>query len=393
MNGIETLKTAINSLRANKVRSVLTMLGVIIGVFAVVSLVAIGRGVQNYITDQFDALGSNLILVAPGKVDVGDDPAKSFSRNKLDDKHIELINTYVGNDVVAVTPSIRVGKSIDYKTNSFFGTVVGANEKVLDIFDFELSTGKFFSRAEVNDSARVVVLGNEVKNELFGLDTALDKKVKIGEDTFTVIGTIAAKNQNFDNNVYVPYTAAKESFGVKTFSSIATKAKAEKDIELVMKQVELALLRDMENDDFTVLSQQDIVGSIEDILGVLTAGLGAIAGISLVVGGIGIMNIMLVSVTERTKEIGLRKALGATSANIGTQFLIESVLLSVVGGMVGLFLGLLLTLGVQGVIRAELPLSAVVIAFVFSVVVGVVFGTYPAAAASKKNPIDALRYE
>ena len=393
MNLLETTKTSIKALGANKVRSALTMLGVIIGVFAVVMMVALGKGAQNYITDQFEALGSNLVFVSPGSSGFGRDPAESFTRNKLDIKHVELVNTQAKEFVKSTTPWISVGETARYKTKSYYASINAMNDEGVNIFNYVLDSGRFFTKSEVRGKAKVAILGPLVSKELFGNLNPLGKSAKIGDDSYEVIGTFAPKGQNYDNGIIMPYTSAMDSFDIKQLSGIAIKVTDENNIDTAMKQIEIALLRDLKPDDFSVLSQKYILSSIQDILGMLTLAIGGIAGISLVVGGIGIMNIMLVSVTERTREIGLRKAVGATPNNIAIQFLIESIMLSVGGGMIGLFIGWLGSLVARNFIRTEIPWWAVVLAFVFSVGVGTVFGTYPAIKAAKKDPIEALRYE
>jgi putative ABC transport system permease protein len=369
------------------------MLGVIIGVAAVILLISIGRGVQNYISDQFEALGSNLLFVSPGNDDIGGDPSSQLSRNKLDEKHVRLIEKYAANTVQYITPYIASGGSVSYKTKSFTANFVGSSEENLDIYNFELDKGRFFTRNEVRSSANVAVLGPEIESDLFSNRPAIGEKIKIADKTYEVIGTLKPKGQNFDNTVTIPYTTLMENLDIKNFSSIVAKSKDPTEVDLTIKQIELALRHDLDQDEFSVQSQEDILSSIQEILAMLTAGLGAIAAISLIVGGIGIMNIMLVSVTERTKEVGLRKALGATPANIASQFLIESVLLSVAGGSIGILIGWLGSLAGRAYIRTEVPWWSILLAFSFSTVVGIIFGTWPAIKASKKDPIEALRYE
>ncbi|HLD51031.1 hypothetical protein A3K34_02140 [candidate division WWE3 bacterium RIFOXYC1_FULL_40_10] len=393
MNILEAVKAAFISLSLNKTRSFLTMLGVIIGVFAVISLVSLVKGVENFVTDQFNALGSNLILVAPGRTGFNQDPAVTFTNNKLRAKHIELIEKYAGNYIVGVTPSIRVGKTVKYKNKQFAATVSGVNEKAFQITDVSAETGRNFTEGEVSSKARVTVIGPQVSDELFGEIDPLGKKVTVEGIAFEVIGVLNKKGLNSDDRILVPYTSLDTYLGIDKFSGIATKAKDGQKIDIVMGQVELALLHDLKADEFDVLSQKDILSSVSNILGVLSAGLGAVAAISLVVGGIGIMNIMLVSVTERTKEIGLRKALGATPSNIAVQFLSEAVVISLMGGVIGISLGWLLTVGISSLIRAQIPGWALIISVGFSVGVGVLFGTYPAITAGKKDPIESLRYE
>ena len=390
----DTLESSIKTLGSNKARTVLTMLGVIIGVFAVVTLVALGKGVQNYITDQFNSLGTNVLVVAPGKVDFTGDPAQSFGNSKLEEKHINLINTYAGDYIEAVTPSYRIGKVVEYKNKNYYATFNGANENAAEkIFNIPLESGREFTKSEVSSKSKVAVIGKLVADEFFSNTNPLGKTITISGDRYEVIGVQAKKGQDFDELVRVPYTALEETANVDKFSGIAVKVKEEIPMSRGMKQVELALLRDLNEDEFSVLSPEDLLASFTSILGILTAALGGIAGISLLVGGIGIMNIMLVSVTERTKEIGLRKAVGATPFNIATQFLVEAVLISVAGGVIGLLFGFLAAYIAQQWVRAEVTLSAVLLAFGFSVLVGVVFGTYPAINAAKKDPIEALRYE
>lgn len=393
MNINELFHSAIKSLSSNKARSILTMLGVIIGVFSVVTLVSLGRGIQNYITDEFDQIGTNLLFISPGESDIGDDPGKAFTANKLNQKHIDLINTYAREYVTAVTPFLLVGENVSYKNKTYAGELIGINADSLDIFNYQIHDGRNFTQSEESSKAKVAIIGPLIINELFGAKPAVGERIKMGDESYLVIGTFKEKGANYDDQIIIPYTSLLESFDIENYSSIIAKIKNPDEINLATRQIEIALLRDLKEDEFTVLSQKDLLESIQEILGMLTLGLGAIAGISLIVGGIGIMNIMLVSVTERIREIGLRKAVGATSRAIGIQFMLEAVLISVVGGAVGLGLGYLATLVAQQFIRAEIPLSAVFLAFGFSLLVGVLFGTYPAVSASKKDPIEALRYE
>ncbi len=393
MNLLETFNTSIVALTANKVRSVLTMLGVIIGVTAVILLISIGRGVQNYITDQFEALGSNLVFVQPGKVDFGRDPAESVLSNKLDEKHVRLIERYAGPYISEITGTMQAGANTEFKTKSYYTSFYGLNEDGFDIYNFEIDEGRYFTKSEVRAKTKAVILGSKVVEELFGSQSPLGQRVKINDESYEVIGTYKPKGQGFDEAAVIPYTSGLETFDQPRISGIAMKVRNPDNMSTAIRQVQRALLRDLKDDEFTVMSQEDILSSIQDILGMLTLGLGAIAAISLLVGGIGIMNIMLVSVTERTREIGLRKALGATPNEVATQFLVESMLLSIAGGLIGILLGWLGSLAMRGFLRTEVPWWAVLLAFSFSAVVGIIFGTYPAIQASRKDPIEALRYE
>ena len=393
MTILEAFRSAISSLLLNKVRSVLTMLGVIIGVFAVVSLVSMVQGLQNYISDQFNALGSNLVIVTPGQIGSTGDPSRAFSNNKLEARHADLITEYAGKYIVAISPSVRLGKTIKYKTNSYDSTLSGGNEEAAKIIDLPIDKGRFYTKAEVLSKARVVVLGYQVQKSLFRSRNPVGERVSIDGVSYDVIGTIGSKGPNFDDRVYLPDTSIKNDFKIDMISSISIKIKDGVNIDNAVREIRYALLRELKSDDFTVLTQKDILSTVSSILSVLTLALGSIASISLLVGGIGIMNIMLVSVTERTHEIGLRKAVGATSFNIGIQFLFESVVISLLGGSLGLFFGWVLTLLARPYLRAEIPLWAVALALGFSAVVGIGFGTYPAISASKKDAIESLRYE
>ncbi len=395
MNFIETFKTSFIALNSNKVRSALTMLGVIIGVSSVILLISAGKGLENYIEDQFEALGSNLLFVMPGKLKIGSgrDPSDAFSRNKLEVKHVKLIERDMKDEYQYITPFIQVGGTVTYKTRSFFASVTGTNEDFSKIFNFEIDQGRFFTKAEVKNKKKVAVLGKEVYKNLFNNQNPIGKKVKIGSDRYEVVGVYKEKGKNYDEQVIIPYTAALDTYGLDKLSSIVIKVSDEGEIKKDSRLIKHALLKDLKEDDFSVMSQQDILSSIQSILKMLTLVLGAIAAISLLVGGIGIMNIMLVSVTERTREIGLRKAVGATPNDIASQFLIESLMLSITGGVVGIILGWVASLLGRQFIRTEVPLWAILIAFSFSALVGIVFGTYPAIKASKKDPIEALRYE
>ncbi|MFA6981797.1 MAG: ABC transporter permease [Patescibacteria group bacterium] len=389
----EPFISAIRSLSANKLRSFLTMLGMIIGVFSVVTLIALVNGVENFIIDSFNALGSNLILVSPGNIDMGSDPALAYANNKLDEKHMDLIDKHASDYVDNMTPNIRMNKLVTRRSNSFYGSIYGASDQAIKIVDLGLEKGRFFTQAEVREKKKVAVIAPEIVKELFGELDPIGQEVKVDDMAFVVIGTTKSKGRMSDDRVIIPYTSVMEYFNVKNLSGITIKAKDNVDLDEARKQVKYAIRRDLKDDEFTVFTQKDILKSVSQILGVLSSALAAISGISLIVGGIGIMNIMLVSVTERTQEIGLKKALGATSNNIALQFSIEALLIGLLGGMLGLSLAFVVTFLARSFIRATIPLWGILLSFIFSLVVGLLFGTYPAITAAKKDPIVALGYE
>lgn len=398
MNVRETLKTSLDSLGLNKVRSFLTMLGVIIGVFAVVSLVSLVKGVQNYIEGQFESLGSNLIFVMSGNINMGgsnafSDVGKSFGSSNLEAKHADLIKRYASDYIDGVTPGTQLGKTVKYKTHDYYAQVMGLNYQSDYIFNTYAQEGRYFTKAEESSSARVALIGFNLREELFGEEDALGKKVKVEGKSYEIIGTIGKKSPDYDESLIIPYTTTLDMFPGTSVVQIAAKAKDNVDFEEAIRQVEIALMRDLDDDEFTVMTQKDILESIDSILSMLTVALAAISGISLLVGGIGIMNIMLVSVTERTREIGLRKAIGATSNDIKLQFMIEAIVISLTGGVIGLFFGWVTTIAIKSLLNAEIPVWSIFMALGFSILVGIIFGTYPAVKASKKDPIEALRYE
>jgi putative ABC transport system permease protein len=392
----ETFRTSVDSLFLNKVRSFLTMLGVIIGVFSVVTLISLVKGVQNYIEDQFKLLGANTIFVMPGKINTGGSghsAGAGIMSGKLEEKHVKLIEMYVKEYIDAVTPSAETSKLLKYKTKEYYAGVLGVNYQGKDIFNMEVLYGRYFTKLEQLTKSRVIILGYTVSNELFGSQNPVGQKIKIDAQAYEIIGVLNKKSPNYDESTVVPYTTALQDFSGLKINSIAVKAKSNQNLDFVMEQVKLAMLKDLKKEDFSVLTQKDFLASINSILNIISIALGAIAGISLFVGGIGIMNIELVSVTERTREIGLRKALGATSKNIRLQFMTEAVLISVTGGVVGLFLGWLTTFALKSFVRAEIPMWSIFLSLGFSALVGIAFGTYPAIKASQKDPIEALRYE
>ena len=395
MNAKEILSTASKALLLNKVRSFLTMLGVIIGVFAVISLVSLVGGVQEYVVSSFEDLGSNLIFVVNGKIEMGQrqTAGSALVSTNLKEKHVDMIKSTAKDYVDYITPQSQTYQTIKYKTEEYFLLLLGVNYEANDIFNSNIEKGRYFNRVEQENSSRVVVLGNNLGKKFFGEENPIGKKIKINGKSYEVVGLLAKKSPNYDESVILPYTTVMDEFSATGITSIVVKVKDNVDLEQAQQQVKLALLKDLKEDKFTVMTQEDILESIQNILNMLTIALASISGISLLVGGIGIMNIMLVSVAERTKEIGLRKALGATSSDIKNQFMAEAILISSLGGVLGLLLGWVTTIAIRPLIKAVIPVWAIPLALGFSLAVGIVFGTYPAVNASKKDPIEALRYE
>lgn len=338
MRIVETFKTALASLGLNKVRSFLTMLGVIIGVFSVVTLISLVKGVQNYIEDQFKLLGANTLFVLPGKVQVGNpNTGHGILGGGFEEKDVSNIEILAKDYIDAVTPAVVATRDISYKTKTYNASLEGINFKSGAIFNFDLKYGRYFTRLEENNDSRVVVVGDSLNQELFSGQNSVGFYLKVDNKNYQVIGVLNPKSRDYDEGVFLPYTTVLKEFPGSKISSIAVKVKDGINVNTAVEQINLALLKNLKQDQFSVLTQKDFLTSINSILNIITIALAAIAGISLFVGGIGIMNIELVSVTERTKEIGLRKALGATSKNIRNQFMIEAVMISVTGGFIGLF--------------------------------------------------------
>lgn len=405
MNISESFLTALDSLFANKLRSLLTMLGVIIGVAAVIALLAIGNGVSRSITDEITAIGTNLIVITTDFENSSGYPSLSLADVAALSDPLRAPALSEVSAVVQGTQEVIAG------SNSFRTTVSGVTANhflVNNLTAFESGDGLTVQDLEL--SARVVVLGNEAADRLFPEEYPIGKQVRINGVGYEVVGVLAASGSGFNNSdgtMFVPLTTAQSRLytertrlGQRAVSNITVQAASAEQTDEAIDQV-TAVLRQEHNityaaeDDFNLFSQSDLLATFDVITGTLTAFLGAIAGISLVVGGIGIMNIMLVSVTERTREIGIRKAIGALKRDVLTQFLLESVLLSLLGGVLGILLGWLISLGAGALLELEtvVDIGTVLLATGFATAVGVIFGIYPAWQAANLRPIEALRYE
>jgi putative ABC transport system permease protein len=415
MNIIESIRMAFTSLRANKLRSGLTMLGIIIGTGAVIALLSVGQGAQAEITRQIQSIGSNLIFVLPGNLSQGLSTGQVRSVQPLTRQDAEaLLDPSRAPHVAAVAPELNRIGTVTYQSESTDVTLVATTPAYEFVRNFRAQYGEFFTAGDEAAGARVAVLGIQTAKNLFGEpELALGQTVRINRVPFRVVGVLEEKGgqglrgTSRDSIAIVPLTTAfNRLFSGRTASGqgqrvdfISVSAVDEASISAAMDEITW-ILRDrhkiqFDEDDFTVASQQDILGVFNQITNILTIFLGAIAGISLLVGGIGIMNIMLVSVTERTREIGLRKAVGAKRADVLWQFLIESIVLSVLGGMLGIGFGWAVSRFVNSLstFRTVVTPQAVALAVGFSVMVGLFFGIYPANRAANLNPIEALRYE
>ncbi len=409
-----TFKTAMRGLMVNKSRSLLTMLGIIIGITAIILIVSIGKGAEQLILSQIQGMGADVIVIRPGRQPSGlTDLTDTIFADSLKTRDVTALRKKSNvPELIEIVPAVIVPGNVSYRGKTYrpmmFGWSAEFMGRIMNIFP---ERGEYFDDNDIRTRASVAVIGKKVEEELFDGESALGKNIRIKGRNFRIVAVLPPTGQTFfgdiDTLVVVPYTTAQiYLLGIDYYNEVMARVSSPSAIPRTVRDIEETLreqhnITNPDKDDFFVVTQQGIVDQVSVILSALTAFLSSVVAISLVVGGIGVMNIMLVSVTERTREIGLRKALGATAKNIRTQFLIEATVLTGVGGLIGVILGaglsILASFGLSKVLTTDwqftFPISATLLGLGVSAGVGLIFGLYPAHKASKKSPMEALRYE
>lgn len=394
----ENISMALKNILSNKIRSFLTMLGIIIGVGAVIAMVSIGEGAKQRITDSITAMGSNLLIATPGRGGRGGGFGEGAT--KLTDKELELIRN-ASPYIKTIVPEVRTHATVSYDTNSMSTTIEGCPVDYPEVRNYQVESGRFFTEDEVKSRRRVAVIGSYVAEQLFPDGNPLGASISVGRLRMEVIGVLAEKGQsgmgNSDDLILAPITTVqKKLIGNTNYQVFYIQVKSADYMDQTYNQVYNVLLnRYQDETKFNLRNQAEILSTVQESSQTFTFLLAGIAAVSLLVGGIGIMNIMLVSVTERIREIGIRKAIGARKEEILSLFLMEAVMLSVSGGLLGIVTGYAASAIVAKVSgwNATVTLPSIIIAFLFSIMIGLFFGVYPAYKASGLNPIEALRHE
>jgi putative ABC transport system permease protein len=409
-----SIKTAVNGLRTHKSRSALTILGIVIGITSIIMVMALGAGAQNLILGEIQGtIGSKVIEIRPGKEPKGPtDMMGIMFLDSLKQKDVDALSKKANvPSLTGVMPLVVGSETITYDSETYSASYYGVNQLATRMYNMIPVAGRFMTEEEVKGFADVAIIGNKVREELFaGKDKVLGEKIRIKGKNFRIIGILPEKGSgmvSFDTIVIVPYTTAQQYLsGKKYFQHIVVEVDSEANVPRAIEDIKTTIrdshnITNPEDDDFSLGSQADAMKMVSSVMDTLTLFLVAVAAISLIVGGVGIMNIMLVSVTERTKEIGLRKALGATDSDILIQFLLEAVILTALGGLIGIILGSGLSLITSVLINKfaalnwtfSFPWGGAFLGLGVSSLIGLVFGIYPARQAAKKSPMEALRYE
>ncbi len=401
----ESVRIAVNALFANKLRSLLTMLGIIIGVGAVIAMVAVGMGVTQRVTDSIASLGSNMLIIRPGASMSGGLRGAAGSRTTLKYEDAIAIKKKI-KDIDYVSPTVQRSYQVVYGNQNWNTSVTGVTQEYMSIRDLKVMTGSFITEDDMNTRNRVAVIGMTVASNLFGEANPVGKTIRVNNQPYRVIGVLESKGQSSvgqdqDDVVIVPLTTAMDRLLAVTYvQTINVQVSSQNKMDDVQANIETLLrqrhhLTGTKENDFQVQNLTSLMSTMNETTTMLTLFLGSIAAISLIVGGIGIMNIMMVSVTERTREIGIRKALGATFKDIMTQFLIESVVIGVIGGVLGILFGIVAAQAISkfGDFQTVITVAPILLSFAFSVGIGLFFGIYPARKAALLDPIEALRYE